>query len=136
MPFDDQAIREGLATNVKAGAGIRVSPYALNTPTAPCAYIIAGPIDYHASMKNGAELTYRVVAVVAYDTSKTVDVEAQQALAGYRAADGFPAYIESDPTLSGACADLEVTEASEPVIYAGGTGAALLACEFTVKVLV
>lgn len=135
MSYDDASIREGLATNLLP-LGIRVSPYALNKPTTPCAYVLAGPIDFHKAMGNGAvDLEYRVVVMVAYDTASEVDVTAQQTMADYRAADGVKSLIESDPTLGGACEDLMVTEASEPTIYLSGTGAALLGCEFTVTVL-
>jgi hypothetical protein len=140
MPHDDAAIRTGLATNL-IPLGIRVSPYALNNPASavPCAYVMAGPINYHQSMGGGMEdLEYRVVVALAYDTSAEVDVAAQETLADYRADDGASsvrALIESDRTLGGACDDLIVTEASEPTIYLAGTGAAILGCEFTVKIV-
>src|ERR1044072_6863397 len=111
MAFDDQAIREGLATALLP-LDIRVSPYTLTNPTAPCAYVLAGNIDYLLSGGSGVQLEYRVVVLEAYDTSAETDVAAQQGMARHRSVHGVPALVQADPTLGGSCDDAVVAGSS------------------------
>lgn len=83
--MDINAVREGLAQNLKAIPGLQAEPYALNSPTPPAAHVLPGESEYHLALQDGDEMeTFRVEVFV----SATTDIGSQKRLGEFLAYPG------------------------------------------------
>lgn len=132
MSDQSTAIRAGLAANLGAIANLQVSPYMLANATPPFAFVDEGEIEYDEAMGGGLDvLEFLIVVGVQY----TTDEGSQVTMDALRdPLTGIKHYVETDPTLGGACDTCRVTKASKPMPRGPEGAPTMLICEFTVEV--
>jgi hypothetical protein len=101
------AIRDGIAENLSAISGLRVSPTMLDAPRPPVAMVYPDTIEFDLNANRGAD-TYTFIIYVL--VGRADDRTAQLRLDGYVVGDeSVKAAIESDRTLGGAADTCRVT---------------------------
>lgn len=133
-------IRAAMADSLRP-LGYQVSPYVLDNPTPPCAYVRSGPISYDKTMGRGHDdWEYIVTVLVGYVS----DIGAQTKLDEFLASHGersVKTLLESDRTLGGAVESLWVEETTGVRVYVvpptitGGQSPAQIGAEWTVRVM-
>jgi hypothetical protein len=94
------AIREGIAQNLTAIRGLRVSPTMLDAPRPPVAMVYPDAIEYDLNANRGADTFTFIVYVL---VGRADDRTAQNRLDGYIVGDeSVKTAIEADRTLGGA----------------------------------
>jgi hypothetical protein len=129
-------VRAGLAANLASLTTFQVSPYMLSNFTLPAIMIRPDPdaaIEYGQAMGGGIKQVN--MTVVAY-VGTASDIGAQEKLDSLIDSDTVVNAIESDKTLGGACADLDVVECHAYQEYARPDGSTVLGAEWTVLILV
>lgn len=134
-------IREGLATNLRTIAGLRVSEWVIGDINPPAAVIVPGDpsrknvyaINYDCTMGRGSDdYIFTVLLMV----GNKVERASQEALDEYLAGAGaksVKAAIESEPTLGGAAHFVNVTGVRDYGIVEYG-GQKYVGAEFLVEV--
>jgi hypothetical protein len=130
-------LRVALAANLETIPGCQVSPYMLGSPTLPCLYVVPGDpgTTYDSTMVRGLdEWTLSIVAL----TGSANDQGAQMLMDEFLAPTGISsvkAAAESDRTLGGIAADLQVTQASGYRYLIREGGSTTLWVQWTVEVI-
>lgn len=103
-----QAIRDGLATNLRTVPGLRAEKELVDNPNPPVAIVALSQIEYDRAFQKGlVEYQFIVTVIVA----RSAEREAQRRLDGYSLDSGeqsVKAAIESDKTLGGSAYDVRV----------------------------
>ncbi|HXJ62966.1 MAG TPA: hypothetical protein VNN79_04350 [Actinomycetota bacterium] len=135
MNLNISNIRAGLETNLSTISGFQVSRYMLSNFTPPAIMIRPdneSAIEYGQAMGGGVKNIY--MTVVAY-VGTASDIGAQKLLDNLIDDDLVIDAIESDKTLAGACADLDVRECRAYQEYARPDGSTVLGAEWTVFII-
>lgn len=130
-----QEIREGLAANLSAIAGMQVSAYMLSAPTPPSAHVFPDETEYDKTMGRGHDDWAMLVQVFVGVSS---DIGAQQRLDRMIApagAESVKEALEADATLAGVVDDLRVESCSGYRVYPLEGRGSVLGAEWRVKVL-
>lgn len=135
------AIREGLATNLRTIAGLRVSEWVIGDINPPAAVVVPGDpsrknvyaINYDCTMGRGSDdYIFTILLMVA----NKVERASQEALDEYLEGSGaksVKAAVESEPTLGGVCHFVNVTGVRDYGIVDYG-GQKYVGAEFLVEV--
>lgn len=113
-------VREGLAAALDAIAGLRTFDYVPDSLSPPAAVVEPLEVDYHSAMQNGLE-EYRAFVLVI--VGRMSDRSSQARLDAYVAGSGqtsVKAALESDRTLGGACATLNVLNSRPREVVVSG----------------
>ena len=104
------ALRKGLASNLDAITGLRVTDYVPDDPKPPVAVVMPPKITYDRAFGRGLDEYEFVIVVI---VGRVSDRTAQAALDGYCNPSGLSSVktaLEADRTLAGASSDLRVTD--------------------------
>ena len=128
-------LRDGLAANAATISGLRAADTVPDNPNPPIAVVIPDGAEYRAAFKSTLTRYQFIVLVI---VGRADERTAQDRLDAYCTPTGtssVPAALESDPTLNGKAADLEVTEMRNYRQLALSDGITYLAAEFVVSVI-
>lgn len=101
---DYDAIRQGLATAITAGTGLRAFADVPGAVSPPCCVILPGRPAITYGVTLGGEVNLNLMAMVLLSAAS--DTYSQQALDEYLSTSGdksVNAAVEDDPTLGGTC---------------------------------
>ncbi len=128
-------VRAGIARNISANvAGVQVSKYVMSNMTPPSIDIRRGPIEYDQALDGG---THRLTMLVRAYLANPTDLQAINQIEAYLEPEGDKSIkeaVESDPTLGGVVADLQVTGATGEQGFVAEGQPTVLGCEWTVEV--
>jgi hypothetical protein len=136
---DLTTMRTGLAANLSTLTGIQVSPYMLANPTPPTIHLYpggpAGDIEYDLAMARGLDQwTFTVQAFVALAADIGSQVKLDQFIAP-SGAQSVKAALESDDTLGGTVASVQVVSCSGYRIYVAEGRGPMIGAEWHVEIL-
>jgi hypothetical protein len=102
-------LREGLATNLRTIAGLRVSAEVPDNPTPPVAVVQLRGVDYDGSFQRGMTTYNFVITLI---VGRVAEREAQRRLDAYvsNGASSVKLAVESDKQLGGKAFDVRVSE--------------------------
>lgn len=134
MSTTPRQVRAALADALREISGLQVSDYIISNPTAPCAEVRRGPVDYDQAFQHGLHVWTMYIRVY---VSAVSDRGSATLLDAYLAPDGassVKAAVEADTTLGGLVQDLHCATAAGEQAYALEGMPALLGSEWTVTV--
>lgn len=125
-------VREGIANALNAIVNLRIFDHVPDSLSPPAAVVEPIEVDFDESMRRGTDF-YRVFILII--VGRMADRSSQDRLDAYVAGSGassVKAALETDRTLDGACATLQVTSARPREVVVSGVN--MIAYRFEVSV--